>query len=48
MWAPNPMKHQFVFIRQSQMQVQKMLERYPEIIGECAENNRSAQRWLSG
>ena len=46
MWAPNPMKHQFVFIRRSQLQVQKMLERYEEIIGECEESNRSAQRWL--
>jgi len=46
MWAPEPMKHQFVFIRRSQIQVQKMLERYDSIIGDCLLGNRSAQRWL--
>jgi len=46
MWAPNPMKHQFVFIRRSQLQIQKMLERYDQIVGECEEDNKSAQRWL--
>jgi hypothetical protein len=46
MWAPDPMKHQFIFIRRSQIQVQKMLERYDQIIGECIASNRSAQRWL--
>ncbi len=46
MWAPNPMKHQFVFIRQSQLQVQKMLKYYEQIIGDCEEANESAQRWL--
>lgn len=46
MWAPNPMPHQFVFIRQSQLQIEKMLERYSEIIGDCLIENRSAQRWL--
>ena len=46
MWAPNPMKHQFVFIRRSQIQVQKMLERYDQIVGDCEEANKSAQRWL--
>jgi hypothetical protein len=46
MWAPEPMKHQFVFIRQSQIQVRKMLERYDTIVGQCIRSNGSAQRWL--
>ena len=46
MWAPEPMKHQFVFIRQSQIQVQKMLKRYETIVGECTMTNYSAHRWL--
>ena len=40
------MKHQFVFIRRSQIQVQKMLKRYERIVGDCEEANESAQRWL--
>jgi hypothetical protein len=46
MWAPEPIKHQFIFIRQSQLQIEKMLERYDSIIGHCYCNARSAQRWL--
>jgi hypothetical protein len=46
MWAPEPMKHQFTFIRQSQLQVEKMLQRYEQIVGDCATDNLSAQRWL--
>lgn len=46
MWAPEHMKHQFTFIRQSQIQVQRMLEVYDRIVGECIQTNRSAQRWL--
>lgn len=46
MWAPEPVKYQFTFIRRSQIQVQKMLERYEQIVGDCSANNRSAQRWL--
>lgn len=46
MWAPEPMKHQFVFIRQSQIQIKKMLERYDEIVGHCAIGARSSKRWL--
>lgn len=46
MWAPEPMKHQFVFIRQSQIQVRQMLERYDAVVGHCKINARSAQRWL--
>jgi hypothetical protein len=46
MWAPGPIAHQFIFIRQSQIQVRKMLDRYPVIIGHCKRSSRSAQRWL--
>lgn len=46
MWAPEPMKHQLVFIRQSQIQVRKMLERYDRVIGHCKCEAKSAQRWL--
>lgn len=46
MWAPDEMKHQFTFIRQSQIQVRRMLEVYDTIVGECITTNRSAQRWL--
>jgi hypothetical protein len=46
MWGPEPIRHQFVFIRQSQIQVQRMLKRYDTIVGECLPQNRSAQRWL--
>jgi hypothetical protein len=46
MWAPEPMRHQFTFIRQSQIHIQKMLERYDTIVGQCVVTNRSAQRWL--
>lgn len=46
MWAPGPIKHQFQFIRQSQIQVQKMLEEYDTIVGHCKIESRSAQRWL--
>lgn len=46
MWMPQPIQHQLVFIRQSQIQVAKMLERYDTIVGHCQIGNRSAQRWL--
>jgi hypothetical protein len=46
MWAPEPIKHQLVFIRHSQIQVAKMLERYDAIVGHCKIESRSAQRWL--
>lgn len=46
MWAPEPIKHQFVFIRQSQIQVQKMLDRYDRIVGHCMSAAKSSQRWL--
>jgi|SRR6202035_5515009 len=46
MWAPEPMQHQLVFIRKSQIQIKQMLEKYEQVIGDCAEGNRSAQRWV--
>ena len=46
MWAPEPIKHQFVFVRRSQLQIEKMLERYDSIVGHCKCNAYSAQRWL--
>jgi hypothetical protein len=46
MWAPEPLQYQFTFIRRSQIQVKKMLETYDQIIGDCAEGNKPAQRWL--
>lgn len=46
MWSPEQMKHQFTFIRQSQIQVQRMLEVYDSIVGDCIATNRQAQRWL--
>lgn len=46
MWAPEPIKHQFVFIRRSQIQVAKMLERYERIVGHCHTTAKSSQRWL--
>lgn len=46
MWSPEPMKHQLVFIRQSQIQVRRMLEHYESVVGHCKINARSAQRWL--
>lgn len=46
MWAPGPIKHQLVFIRRSQIQIEKMLERYDKIVGHCQVKSKSAQRWL--
>lgn len=46
MWAPEPIKHQLVFIRRSQIQVAKMLERYERIVGHCQTKAKSSQRWL--
>lgn len=46
MWGPPKLKHQLVFIRHSQIQVQKMLERYETIVGECLIGAASARRWL--
>lgn len=46
MWGPKQLKHQLVFIRHSQIQIKKMLERYDLIIGECLIGAASARRWL--
>ena len=46
MWAPEPIKHQFIFIRKSQIQVQEMLGKYERIVGHCELRAKSAQRWL--
>jgi hypothetical protein len=46
MWAPEPMKYQFTFIRHSQLQVEAMLQYFETIVGDCVIGNRSAQRWL--
>ena|SRR5882762_5655275 len=46
MWAPEPIKHQFIFVRHSQLQVQAMLEKYETIVGHCRVGAISAQRWL--
>lgn len=47
MWCKADMvEHPFVFIRQSQIQVKKMLERYSMITGVTAIGNRKAIAWL--
>jgi len=46
MWAPEPIRHQFLFIRHSQIQVQRMLERFDTIVGHTKTTSRSAQKWL--
>jgi hypothetical protein len=46
MWNPEPLPHPFVFMRQSQIQVRRMLDRFEIIVGETKVNNRSAVRWL--
>src|SRR5262245_58786646 len=39
-------QNKFLFIRHSQRFVQKALERYPVIIGDCVASNAIGQRWL--
>ncbi|SRR6266852_3901821 len=46
MWASGSVPHQFLFVRHSQRQVKKFLERYDSIVGQCKLNAHSAQRWL--
>jgi len=46
MWAAGKVPHQFLFVRHSQIQVKKFLNRYASITGHCKINNVSAQRWL--
>ncbi len=46
MWASEKVPHQFLFVRHSQLQMNKFLERYDSIVGQCSLENGSAQRWL--
>ncbi len=46
MWAPEKIKHQFIFVRQSQLQIEKMLQHYDAIVGHCKTSSTSAHRWL--
>ena len=39
-------EHQFVFIRRSQIEVQRMLRNYSRIVGHCVVGNDKAARWL--
>ena len=39
-------EQQFVFIRRSQIEVEKMLKHYDKIIGHCMVGNDKAVRWL--
>lgn len=47
MWCAKDMvDHQFIFIRQSQIQVKKMLDRFEVINGHCRVGSHKAVRWL--
>ena len=46
MWGPEPIKHQFILVRQSQIQIQNMLKRYDKIVGHCLVGAKGSQRWL--
>ena len=39
-------KHTFAFVRRSQIEVQKMLERYPVLYGHCKVSEPRSIRWL--
>jgi hypothetical protein len=39
-------EHQFVFVRRSQIEVARMLQSYPTIVGHCVVGNDKAARWL--
>lgn len=39
-------KHTFLLVRWSQIEVKKMLQEYPVIVGHAAANNPQAIRWL--
>jgi hypothetical protein len=39
-------EHQFLFIRHSQLLVERLLKRYPTIIGMTDASNKSAIRWI--
>ena len=38
--------HQFAFVRHSQIEIEKMLEVYPLIVGHCDRRNPASVRWL--
>lgn len=39
-------EHKFAFIRHSQVQMQRMLQLYPIIIGDCLVSNATGRKWL--
>lgn len=39
-------EHEFILVRQSQIQVKKMLETYPRIVGQCLIEETRSIRWL--
>lgn len=39
-------EHQFLFVRYSQMEMERMLELYPRIVGHAEVSNWRARRWL--
>lgn len=39
-------KHKFLFLRHSQLMIEKMLNEYPVIVGYCKEGDRKAVRWM--
>lgn len=38
--------HEFVFVRRSQIEIKKMLEEYPRIVGHCLAGADRSIRWL--
>lgn len=40
------LEHQFIFVRRSQLWVEKLMERYQTVSGHCKVDNFSGQRWL--
>jgi hypothetical protein len=46
MHTPLVENHKFRFIRHSQIQMKKMLELYPNIVGDCLISNRTGKKWL--
>jgi hypothetical protein len=46
MWVPPDVKHQFLLVRHSQIQIKKMLDRYDMLVGHCMVGSRSARQWL--
>ena len=39
-------EHQFIFVRRSQLWVEKLMQRYQTVSGHCKADNESGQRWL--